>query len=180
MGRSSAALTVIIASFVSYNLRAQDTVGVYFSARGFSFDDYYRKAVLTSEEENLSGKAAFLLLLADTLATYIAAYPHQIGLNLHRYPAYREYIETPRPLPTGWQRLIHIQHMELRAVPQKAIVARSNRLHTERFYILSSTVKGIIFGAEKAEPFSFSVSLPPTGWRQALIQALVEEIKHLL
>ncbi|MCS6895432.1 MAG: hypothetical protein NZZ60_04705 [Bacteroidia bacterium] len=173
-----AVLIVIIGKSALYSLRAQDTIGIYFSARGFSFDDYYRKAVLASEQEDLSGKAAFLLTLADTLASCFNKLPHRVALNLHRYPSYRSYIENPSQLPDGWTGLIYIQRLQLLAVADKAVFARSNRLHTERFYTLSGIIEGVVFRSKEAEAFMLTVPLPSSGWRQELIQSIIEGVGH--
>lgn len=173
MVRFCAARIVIIGSCVWWLLKAQDTSGVYFSARGFTFDSYYRKAILTTDQELLSGKAAFLLTLGDTLAREATNDTHTC-LNLHRFPGLAGYLESPTRLPDHWRGLLYIQRLELRAEPQKAVFARSNRLFTERFHSLSAHMEGIYFGRAQAVPLDLRIELPSEGWREALIQTLLK------
>lgn len=180
--------TVIIASFCCVLLRAQgverksssaDTVGIYFSSRGFRFDSPYQKAILTATSEPLTGKAAFLLGLADSLGAYLteAGFP---TLNLHRYPMYAPYIEGREPLPPHWKGLLHIQSLQLQAIPQKAVYAQSNRLHSERYHRLEFTLTALYHANHRIQTLSYHHQLPAEGWRQALLETLRREFLLLL
>ncbi|MCS7153707.1 MAG: hypothetical protein N2253_02375 [Bacteroidia bacterium] len=168
--------TVIIGSCGWCSLRAQDTIGLYFSARGFRFDPYYQKAVLSSEDESLSGKGLFLLTLADSLAERLRT-PFYHTLNLHRYPSLAGYVEAPETLPVGWKGLVYIRRLELKGQHQKAVFARSNRLYTERFYRLSFAGEGSYFAHGREIPFQFSEELPSEGWREYLLHRLEHYVR---
>lgn len=178
MVRSFAAQIVIIGSCVCWRLDAQDTSGVYFSARGFSFDNYFKKAILTTDEELLSGKAAFLLALGDTIAQEISSDTH-ICLNLHRFPRLAGFIESASYLPASWRGVFYIQRLELRAEPQKAVFARSNRLYTERFYALSARIEGIYSSKQGTAPLNMYVELPSERWRIDLIHHLLKAMRQM-
>lgn len=174
MGHSFAVQIVIIGSCGWWSLKAQDTLAVYFSARGFSFDSYYRTAILSTSEPQLSGKVAFLLHLADTLADRLHK-ERRIGLNLHRAPWFGSYLEGLEQLPTSWEGILWIQRMTLIAQPQKAVYARSNRLESERYYALSTEIEGTFLWREGKRTFLRRIELPADGWREALLQALLQE-----
>lgn len=178
MARLFVALIAIIGSGDWLSLRAQDTTGIYFSARGFTFDSYFKKAILTSDEEHLSGKGAFLLAIADSIAKG-ATTPHLQYLNLHRFPSLAGYVESPSRLPQTWRGLLYIQRLELRAQSQKAIYARSNRLYTERFYTLSAQIEGIYFTSEGPIPLNLTLELPTETWRSHLIATLIQHLQAL-
>lgn len=178
MARLSVALIVIIGNGDWWSLRAQDTTGIYFSARGFTFDSYFKKAILTSDEEHLSGKGAFLLAIADSIAES-ATTPELQYLNLHRFPSFAGYVESPSRLPQTWRGLLYIQRLELHAQSQKAVYARSNRLYTERFYTLSAQIEGIYFTSERPIPISITLELPAETWRSQLIANLVQHLRRL-
>ncbi|MCS7296983.1 MAG: hypothetical protein RMK19_07785 [Bacteroidia bacterium] len=175
MARFCVIQIVIIGSGGWWSLRGQDTVGIYFSAKGFTFDPYYRKAILTSDEEHLSGKALFLLLLADSLSKALAQ-RELVGINLHRYPQLVKYVEHPYQLPQGWKSLTYVQQLELQAIPYKMVVAKSNRLYPERLYELKVRVKGVRFAKEGEYPFQVQAVLPPQNWREALYEVLLREV----
>jgi len=163
--------TVTIASFGSWPRDKGDTLGIYFSSRGFSFDPYYKKAILSRGGETLSGKAAFLLELADSLAQKTASKGWK-GLNLHRHPEKAPLIQNPNLLPPAWVGLVYIERLELRAASQNIVYAESNRLRSEVVRVLSCFVEGIFFTAEGARPLRATLPLPPEAWQPALIEAL--------
>lgn len=187
MVRWSAIPIATIASCFCASLNAQgpariplssDTLGLYFSSRGFRFDSVYQKAVLSTALEPLTGKAAFLLGLADSLAARIS----QAGftpLNLHRYPSYAPYIEGADSLPPGWKGIFYIQGLELRAIPQKAVYAQSNRFRSEKYHRLEFTLTMLYRQRHTVKTLTHSQELPVEGWRQALIEALQQEILRL-
>ncbi len=152
-----------------------DTLGIYFSSRGFRFDPFYQKAILTTASEPLAGKAAFLLGLADSLEAFLieAGFP---ALNLHRHPRYAPYLEGTVPLPARWKGLLYVQSLQLHATPQKAVYAQSNRLRSEKYYRLEFTVSALYRSQEKAQTVGFGGDLPPEGWRQALLEALQQQL----
>ncbi|RMF49691.1 MAG: hypothetical protein D6750_05795 [Bacteroidetes bacterium] len=163
--------TVTIASFGSWPPKAGDTLGIYFSSRGFHFDPYYKKAILSRGEAELSGKAAFLLEVADSLAEKATQKGWQ-GLNLHRRPEKAPLIQNPNLIPSSWVGLAYIQRLELYATPQKIVYAESNRFRSEVVPVLSCSVEGIVFTPAGARPFQATLPLPPETWQTALVEAL--------
>ncbi|MCX8112628.1 MAG: hypothetical protein N3E49_05455 [Bacteroidia bacterium] len=176
---SCAALTVIIGSFGWCSLRGQDTVGLYFSARGFQFDPYYRMAILSSDQEVITGKAAFLLSLIDSLAERVSDSTYLI-LNLHRHPTLAGYIENPERLPPHWAGLFYVERMDLQAKPHTVVFARSNRLYTERSYTLSYQIEGIFFSKGQALPFREKGEMVELEWRSHLLHVLRQQVQSFL
>lgn len=178
----------IIGSFSCGSLEAQlpegvplstDTVGIYFSSRGFQFDSLYQKAILTAPSEPLTGKAAFLLSLADSLEAHLteAGFPAR---NLHRYPSYAPYIEGAESLPPGWKGLLYIQNLHLQAIPQKAVYAQSNRLRSEKYYRLECSLTILYRNSRGTKTVNYYQELPSEGWKAALIGLLRQELLLLL
>ncbi len=155
-----------------------DTLGIYFSSRGFRFDPFYQKAILTTASEPLAGKAAFLLGLADTLETLLteAGFPTR---NLHRYPHYAPQLEGTEPLPMHWKGLLYVQSLQLHATPQRAVYAQSNRLRSEKYHRLEFTLNALYRGQTGVKTIGFRRELPQEGWRQALLEALRQELVQI-
>lgn len=155
-----------------------DTLGIYFSSRGFHFDPFYQKAILTTASEPLAGKAAFLLGLADSLEAFLteAGFP---TLNLHRHPHYAPHLEGTAPLPAHWKGLLYVQSLQLHATPQRAVYARSNRLRSEKYHRLEFTVSALYRDQERTKTIGFGGDLPSEGWRQAFLEALRQELMQL-
>ncbi|MCS7162459.1 MAG: hypothetical protein NZ958_03915 [Bacteroidia bacterium] len=177
MARWFAVLTAIIGSGAWSALEAQDTVGIYFSSRGFAFDPFYRKAILTNDSAYLAGKAVFLLRLGDSLAHAWRA-EGLVGVNLNRLPAAAEYVRSPHTLPPTWRALVLVQRLELKAQPLQAVYARSNRILTDAAYTLQARIEGICFTQGNAHPFRQEYPLNNPGWFASLRNYLQKLLCH--
>lgn len=163
MATSRVAQIAIFALTISWPPNPQiPTYGIYISSRGFSYDAYFEKAILSSSDTILSPKAAFLLALADTLATKLQAqYPDRIFYNLHRLP------------PTLWPKAFYfIEELELTSKPYNVVYARSNQLLTTVAHEVWATFQIAHILESDTLKRAGSWRLPEANWRQALVDSL--------
>jgi hypothetical protein len=153
-------------------------VGIYFSSRGFSFDPFYKKAILSEGDTALTGKGFFLLQLADTIA-HILQDTGFHGYNLHRHPEYAPAIEGAK-VPLSWRGMVIFRSLTFKAIEEKAVFAQSNRFRVEKYVILLYEAVGEVCTPAGKRPFRWQGELPREGWRQALSQELGVSIKEEL
>lgn len=178
MVRWCAIQIAIFGSGCSLLLRGQDTVGIYFSSRGFSFDPFYKKAILSEGDTTLAGKGFFLLQLTDTMSYLLqqAGFP---AYNLHRHPEYASVVEEGK-LPPGWRGFVIFRSLSLKAIEEKAVFAQSNRFRVEKYVILLYDAIGEVGISAGKQLFRWQGELPSPGWRQALVRELSARIKEAL
>lgn len=164
---SFAILIVIIGSFCFCTTKAQKvSPGLYISSRGFTYDPYYEKAILSGGDTLLTAKAAFILSLVEAIGQ--RTYPDTLH-NLHRLP------------PAKWPPVYyHISQLHLYAEKYPIIYARSNKIFTEEGHKLKAilTLQKIAFSdtLQKAVEFPLPASM---AWREALIDSLIRYIQEL-
>ncbi len=157
---------VIIGSFCCLTAKAQKLIpGLYLSSKGFTYDAYYEKSILTNHDSLLVGKASFILSLVNALCHQ--ASPDTLR-NLHLVP------------PTEWPPVYYqVSRLHLHAEPYPILYARSNRLITESGYKLkaSLTLQKVAFSDTVQRIYEYA--LPPSGWREALIDSLGRHLRDL-
>jgi len=158
---------VIIGSFCFCTTKAQKiSPGLYISSKGFTYDPYYEKAILSGGDTLLPAKAAFILSLVETINQ--RTYPDTLQ-NLHRLP------------PAEWPPVYYlISHLHLHAEKYPIIYARSNKLFTEEGYKLKATLsfQKIAFSDTLQKTVEFPLPAS-TIWREALIDSLSKYIQQL-
>ncbi len=136
--------------------------GVYISSRGFFYDAYFEKVILSASDTILSPKAAFLLDLVDTLTEKLHnRYPDRIFYNLHRVP------------PSHWPEVIYfIEELKLISKPYSVVYARSNRLIATTAHDVRASFRiAQILGPDTVQRAG-SWQLPAVSWRSALVDSL--------
>ncbi len=158
---------VIIGSLCFCSTKAQKvSPGLYISSKGFTYDPYYEKAILSGGDTLLTAKAAFILSLVEAISQ--RTYPDTLH-NLHRLP------------PAEWPPVYyHISHLHLHAEKYPIIYARSNKLFTEEGHKLKATLilQKIAFSDTLQKTVDFPLSASMT-WREALIDSLIRYIQEL-
>ncbi len=156
----------IIGSFCYCTAKAQKVVpGFYISSKGFSYDPYYEKAILTNSDSLLLGKAAFILSLAQALCSQSS--PDTLR-NLHLLP------------PGEWPPVYYqVSRLHLHAERYPILYARSNRLITEEGYKLKASVilQKVVFSDTVQR--AYELALPVSGWKEALIDSLGRYLREL-
>ncbi|MCS7189908.1 MAG: hypothetical protein NZ933_08990 [Bacteroidia bacterium] len=150
---------------------------MYFSSKGFSFAEYYRKAVLATEGGELSGKAAFLLGLADSLANYLSQRGY-IAINLHRHPELAKVLDLSAKLPQGWHGVLYFSSLHLGATPHKAVYAESNRLKTETYYELYLELGATFHRKAKSDSIKQHHALTTPNWQKDLLKKIIQIIEQ--
>lgn len=158
--------TAIIASFFCCTAKAQKVLpGFYISSRGFSYDPYYEKAILTNSDSLLLGKASFILSLAQAICYQSS--PDTLR-NLHLLS------------PSEWPPVYYqVSRLHLHAERYPVLYARSNRLITEEGYKLKASVvlQKIVFSDTVRRVYDFP--LPVSGWKEVLVDSLSRYIGDL-
>jgi len=156
----------IIGSFCYCTAKAQKVVpGLYVSSKGFSYDPYYEKAILTNSDTLLPGKASFILSLAGAICYQSS--PDTLR-NLHLLP------------PDEWPPVYYqLSRVHLHAEKYPILYARSNKLITEEGYRLKASVvlQGVVFSDTVQRAYEFS--LPVSGWKEALIDSVSRYLRDL-
>jgi hypothetical protein len=158
---------VIIGSFCFCTTKAQKvSPGLYISSKGFTYDPYYEKAILSGGDSLLTAKAAFILSLVEAINQ--RSYPDTLR-NLHRLP------------PAQWPPIYyHVAHLHLHAEKYPIVYARSNKLFTEEGYKLKATLimQKIAFTDTLQKVVEFPLPASTT-WREALIDSLTKYVQEL-
>jgi hypothetical protein len=166
MGPWYAAPIAIIGSFYCFTVKAQKlSPGLYISSKGFTYDPYYEKAILTTKDTLLPPKSAFLLSIVQAVGNRTS--PDTLR-NLHLLP------------PDEWPPVYyHVTHLHLHAEKYPILYARSNKIITEEGYKLSAslTLRKVAFSDTTEKRLEFA--LPPTAWKEALIDSLTKHLQEL-
>jgi len=156
----------IIGSFCYCTAEAQKLLpGLYISSKGFSYDAYYEKAILTNTDSLLLGKASFILSLVGAICNQSS--PDTLR-NLHLLP------------PSEWPPVYYqVSRLHLHAERYPILYARSNRLITEEGYKLrASMILQKVFFSDTVQR-AYELALPTTGWKEALIDSLSRYLRDL-
>ncbi|MDT7942188.1 MAG: hypothetical protein RQ993_02825 [Bacteroidota bacterium] len=166
MGPWYVAPIAIIGSFYCFTAKAQKlSPGLYISSRGFTYDPYYEKAILTTKDTLLPAKSAFLLSIVQAVGH--RTYPDTLR-NLHLLP--------PDEWPRGFF-LVSLLLLYGGLFPM--LYARSNKIITEEGHKLSAslTLRKVAFSDTVEKKVEFA--LPPTAWKEALIDSLTKYLQEL-
>ncbi len=156
----------IIGSFCCCIAEAQKVLpGFYISSKGFSYDPYYEKAILTNSDSLLLGKASFILSLARAVCARSSLDTLQ---NLH--------LVSPEEWPPVYYQ---VSRMHLQAEKYPILYARSSRLITEEGHKLKASVVLQKVAFSDTVRRAYEISLPSSGWKEALIDSLSRYLHDL-